>query len=198
MKLNVNDKSLTSNYNKRSFSQKERWATARVKKSIWEKHNPESTYNLREFYKNENVLDENIEVHNMSVQVDYASNYGGLKIDSQTFQVYALRGVETSNAIDTNVKEAYQNMIYTDTSETFNPGFQSAIKNHTKVTPEEVRGLETYEGERKKLTMEEYSSLATGQYLIKDFDSNLSASKQKRKGKPGKGFNVKVDLADYM
>jgi len=180
---------------KSSFSQKRRWDLAREKKSIWEKYNPESEFRLREFYKNDNILDENIEVYDMSVQVNYNSAKGGLKIDSQTFQVISLKGLESSNNIYSNVKSAYGNMIFSDTGDTFNPAFQSAIERETNISTNEIRGLEQTE---KKLSSDDYTNLLTGRYIVKDLNQNLSATKNK-KGKTSESkFDFELDLNNFM
>ena len=180
---------------KASFSQKQRWDLAREKKSIWEKYNPESEFGLKEFYKNDNILDENIEVYDISVQVNYNSNKGGLKIDSQTFQVISLKGLESSNNLNTNIKSAYGNMIFSDTGDTFNPAFQSAIERETKITPDEIRGLEQTE---KKLSSDDYTNLLNGRYIVKDLNQNLSATKNKKGNTSGSKFDVELDLSNFM
>jgi len=179
----------------KSWAQKQRWDLAREKKSIWEKYNPESEFGLREFYKNDNILDENIEVYDISVQVNYNSNKGGLKIDSQTFQVISLKGLESSNNLNTNIKSAYGNMIFSDTGDTFNPAFQSAIERETKITPDEIRGLEQTE---KKLSSDDYTNLLNGRYIVKDLNPNLSATKNKKGNTSGSKFDVELDLSNFM
>jgi len=178
-----------------SWRAKQRWDLAREKKSIWEKYNPESEFGLREFYKNDNILDENIEVYDMSVQVNYNSAKGGLKIDSQTFQVISLKGLESSNNLDKSIKSAYGNMIFSDTGDTFNPAFQSAIERETKITPDEIRGLEQTE---KKLSSDDYTNLLTGRYIVKDLNPNLSATKNKKGNTSGSKFDVELDLSNFM
>ncbi len=178
----------------KSWSAKERWEMARQKKSIWEKYNPKSEYKLKDFYKKDNILDQNIEVYDMSVQVNYDSSKGGLRIDSQTFQVITLKGLESSNNIDSNIKASYGNMIFTNSGDTFNPSFQSAIERETKITTNEIRGLEQ---SNKKLSNEDYVNLINGRYIIKDLNPNLTASKNKKGNKSG-AFKVKLDLSEFM
>jgi len=130
----------------------------------------------------------------MSVQVNYDSSEGGLKINSQTFQVISLKGLESSNNINTTIKSSYGNMIFSDTGDTFNPAFQSAIERETDITTNEIRGLEQ---SNKQLSNEDYIKLLNGRYIIKDLNPNLKATKNK-KGKQGNSFNVNLDLSEFM
>jgi len=182
----------------KGWATKDRWKDARLKKSIWEKYNPESELGVKEFFKKENALDNSIDVYNMSVQVDYDSKAGGLSIDSQTFEVITLKGAESENGIYENVKESYSNMLFENTGDTFNPGFQEAIKRNTNIRTEEIRGFEELDKNSKpKLKSEDYQALLEGRYIVKDLNPNLRGSKNKKGNKSG-NFKVKLDLSNFM
>ena len=183
--------------NKNSYSQIKRWELAREKKSIWEKYTHDNkTYKLKDFAKKDNPLDKSIAVYDLSVQVDYTSVKGGLVTSPQTFKVITIRNMETTNHLEQNIKTSYENMIYSDTKETFNPGFQEAIGRNTKIDGlSDVRGIEN--SKNYKLSQEDYISLATGKYVIKDLNKNISASKKKKQASSNK-FNVEVDLSSHI
>ena len=176
---------------KASKSLSDRWANAKLKQRTYNELTGEQL-GSRDFFKNNNPLDNQIVIYDVSAQADYDSTQGGIYTQGQTFEVIMFKGFEDNARVEDKTKSAYGSMVVS--GDTFNPNFQAAIENNTNVKMDQVRGLEEVRG--RKLSKSDYDKLLQGGIVTNNLNANIKFTKNK-KGNRGKDYDAKLDLTEF-
>jgi len=173
----------------RSKFMKSRWDVAKKKAIIYEKIGGSKVDKKSFLSSNKNPLDSSIVTYEISTQLNYQSDAGGLIIKPKTFQVTAFRTGDVDNSIEKKTKQSFASMKIN--GDTFNPQLQSQIEKKLSVDFREIRG---FEETKKDLSPAEYSKLLSGEFIVTSIDNNVKFTK----GKGGKNYDAKQDLSGFM
>lgn len=168
-----------------------RWKVVKKKQNIYNNLTGENL-GSREFFKNDNKLDNQITIINVSAQANYDSQLGGIYTEAKTFEVIVISDFQEKNNILDKTKRAYGSMMLNGDS--FNPQFQKEIERKTNVNFQEIRGFEQVKN--KRLTSKDYDTLAMGGIVTNNLDKGINFSKNK-KGKRGKSYCAELDLTEF-
>lgn len=133
-----------------------------------------------EFLKNDNPVDANIIVYEVSYQLSYESAKQGLKMKNpQTFTIYALAGIETSDSIYEKTKMMVLDMKGEKTGENLNLGTRAYFDINDDYLNIEVapRGLEKVES--KRIVPKHYDNLLKGDFVVEQLDNKVSLTNKK-------------------
>jgi len=169
---------------------KNKWQTAKQKSKIYNQLSGTTGTSKNKFLSDDNnPLDSSIITYQISTQLNYQSDQGGLIISPKTFEVTAFRSHNVENSILNKTKLSLSQMSINGNS--FNPGLQKAIEQNAKVEFNQIRGMEE---KKKNITQNDYNKLLNGEFIINNIDDKLTLSK----GNGGKKYRAKQDLSEFM
>lgn len=176
-------------FNRSSFM-KSKWEVAHQKAKLYEKFSGDTTTSKKAFLSTEdNPLDASIVTYDVTTQLNYQSDIGGLIIQPKTFRVTAFRSHMTEDNITGATKRSLSGM--TLNGDSFNSGLQTAIESKATVEFDKIRGMEET---KKSLTIQEYNKLLSGGFIVTSISEDLTITK----GKGGKSYKPKQDLSEFL
>lgn len=169
---------------------------AKSRREIYKKYYEDKpTPKYSEFLKNENPIDKQIVVYEVSYQVSYKSQDSSLMMDSaETFYVYAIREFETEDMIYHRTKDMILDMKGSNT----NAGLNDRTREYFNDNPQylnikvEPRGMEKVD--KKVLNNNNYNRLLQNSFVVENLDSTISL--KNKKGKTA--FKQKLNVNHFM
>jgi len=172
----------------RSAFMKQLHAKARARRELYQQLGGDPERYGR-FLAKDNPVDKYITAYDVSYQLSYRGETGGLFIQPETFTVYTIRGPETDNDIYQRTKDMVIDMKGTKTGDNLPPSSREKLQDDVSVFVN-PRGLER--NEEKRFDLDIYKGLQQGGYHLEKLDTEV-----KLKNSKGRESKVRLDMTHF-
>lgn len=188
---------MVKGFNRKKYMQ-ELHERAKLRKELYKEVYPDKKMpSYSKFLSNDNPIDSEIEIYEVSFQLDYSSSSNVFKMaEAETFLVYSLKSPEAKNRIYESTKSAVLDMKGKTTGSGLNLGTKSYFEQNDQflnIRLDESRGKERL-WDKNLIDSATYQQLKNGGLAVEGLDANVQL---KNKDKGSSSFSTQLDLRHF-